>query len=214
MSALHPPRHMHRQSGAVMLVALIFLVMLTLLAIGASTNSLLQEHMVAATRNSQLALMGGDTALRGAEWHIWSSTAVVGGYMDCPNAGISSSDGCVHYDLNSPPYLANGDVTKFRTSTQWLTGIGVSYTGADSKGYTSGWGTADLAQNPQYLIDDLGLERPPGGGSQHESGATGPNNGGAGNTALHIFRITARATGGNQNTIRVLQSTFDAQASN
>jgi type IV pilus assembly protein PilX len=43
---------------------------------------------------------------------------------------------------------------------------------------------------------------------------TGLNNGGAGNMNIHIYRITARATGGNQNTVRVAQSTFDAQASN
>jgi type IV pilus assembly protein PilX len=60
----------------------------------------------------------------------------------------------------------------------------------------------------------MGLVKPPGAGPQHESGVTGPNNGGAGHINIHIYRVTARATGGNQNTVRVAQSTFDAQASN
>jgi type IV pilus assembly protein PilX len=60
----------------------------------------------------------------------------------------------------------------------------------------------------------MGLVKPPGSGPQHESGVTGPNNGGAGQINIHIYRITARATGGNQNTVRVVQSTFDAQTSN
>jgi type IV pilus assembly protein PilX len=35
-----------------------------------------------------------------------------------------------------------------------------------------------------------------------------------GGVDIHIYRITARATGGSQNTVRVVQSTFDAQANN
>jgi Tfp pilus assembly protein PilX len=34
------------------------------------------------------------------------------------------------------------------------------------------------------------------------------------NINIHIYRITARATGGTQNIVRVAQSTFYAQASN
>ena len=41
-----------RQRGAVLVVALIFLILLTLLAIGASSGSLLQQRMVAATRSA------------------------------------------------------------------------------------------------------------------------------------------------------------------
>jgi type IV pilus assembly protein PilX len=40
--------------------------------------------------------------------------------------------------------------------------------------------------------------------------AAGPGGG----VDIHIYRITARATGGSQNTVRVVQSTFDAQANN
>lgn len=212
-------RQFARQRGAVLLVALIFLVLLTLLAIGASTSSLLQEHMVAAVRNAQLAQLGGDAALRGAEWRIWSSTSVVGGNLTCPAGSISASTGCVRYDPASALYASDGDVTKFLTSPQWLNGIGLTYTGADNSTFTddtsanmnsTGW----LAQDPQYLIEDLGLERPPGAGPQHESGETGPNNIGPGQPTPHIFRITARATGGSSNAIRVLQSTFDAQVTN
>jgi type IV pilus assembly protein PilX len=215
MFPLHLPRHAYRQRGAVLLVALVFLVLLTLLALGASTNSLLQEHMVAATRSAQLAQMSAETAIRGAEWQLWSNaSAVANAPPDCPDGSISNTWGCTRYDLNTALYATGGDVTKFRTSAQWLSGIGLTYKGPDGNGFTNNgatWATADLAQNPQYLIEDLGLERPPGAGSQHESGDTGPNNGGPGQVALHIYRITARATGGNSNTIRVLQSTFDAQ---
>ena len=210
-------RRFARQRGAVLLVALIFLVLLTLLAIGASTSSLLQEHMVAAVRNAQLAQLGGDAALRGAEWRIWSNaTNLANGAFQCNSGDINPNTGCIKYDPANAEYAPDGDVTKFLTSSQWLNGIGLSYTGADNSTFTSDANgnmnsTAWLAQNPQYLIEDLGLERPPGAGPQHESGATGFNSNSPGQVRLELYRITARATGGNSNAIRVLQTTFDAQ---
>jgi type IV pilus assembly protein PilX len=67
-----------------------------------------------------------------------------------------------------------------------------------------------LAEDPVYIIEDLGSERPPGVSGLHESGNTGPNNGEQ--AGVHIYRITARATGGHANVVSVVQSTFDAPA--
>lgn len=212
------PQHA-RQRGAVLLVALIFLVLLTLLAIGASSGSLLQQRMVAATRSAQLATMSADTALRGAEWNIWSTASVIGGHLTCYSGSIDATTGCVRYDPASPLYGATGDVTAFRTgNNKWLSLTGpITYKGpGGGTDYTNqpSYLTANIAENPQYLIEDMGRVLPPGSGPQHESGDTGPMNGGPGHIDIHIFRITARATGGNKNTVRVVQSTFDAQATN
>lgn len=210
-------RHTHRrQRGAVLIVALIFMVLLTILAIGASGRSLLQERMVGGLRSAQQAQMSAETALRGAEWRLWTSTSNVGSHLNCLNGSISSDDGCAVYNPSNPPYGPNGDVTKFRTSQGWVTGVGYTYKGpGKSIDYTaSSLGNAAVAQAPVYIIEDMGPEQPPGAGSQHEAGDTGPNNVGPGQVNTHIFRITARATGGNPNTVRVLQSTFDAQATN
>jgi type IV pilus assembly protein PilX len=216
------PQHA-RQRGAVLLVALIFLILLTLLAIGASSGSLLQQRMVAATRSAQLASLSADTALRGAEWRIWNTSSVVGGILQCDTTAINATTGCVKYDPESPLYAAAGAVTQFRTGNNAWLSTGIAYTGLPgasndftdvpipTNGYTA---SASVAENPRYIIEDMGLVKPPGAGPQHESGVTGPNNGGAGHINIHIYRVTARATGGNQNTVRVAQSTFDAQASN
>jgi type IV pilus assembly protein PilX len=212
-----------RQRGAVLVVALIFLILLTLLAIGASSGSLLQQRMVAATRSAQLASLSADTALRGAEWRIWNTSSVVGGTLQCDAANINATTGCVKYDPESALYGTGGAVAQFRTGNNAWLSTGIAYTGLPgasndftnvpipSNGYTA---SANVAENPRYIIEDMGLVKPPGAGPQHESGVTGPNNGGAGNMNIHIYRVTARATGGNQNTVRVAQSTFDAQASN
>ena len=207
----------HAQRGAVLVVALIFLILLTILALSASSRSLLQERMAGGLRNAQQATMSANTALRGAEWQLWSRALTVGSHMNCLNGSISTSDGCTIYSASNAPYGTTGDVTKFLTSQGWVSGIGLTYTGpAGQGGYiSSSLKTAKLAKNPVYLIEDLGLEMPPGvSSSQHESGTTGPNNTGTGSVSLHIYRITARGTGGSANTVRVLQTTFDAQANN
>lgn len=212
-----------RERGAVLLVALIFLVVLTLIAIAASSGSLLQQRMVAATRSAQLAQMSADTALRGAEWTLWSTATAVGAQFVCTVDDINTSNGCVRYDPTAGPYGATGAVTRFRTANNaWLSLAGpITYKGMDGSGFTDTSVTADqasasVADDPQYIIEDMGLVKPPGAGPQHESGASGPAGGGSGSDKIniHIYRITARATGGTQNVVRVAQSTFDSQATN
>lgn len=219
MTMPHAGHRMHqapgRQRGAVLIVALIFLLLLTMLAISATGRSLLQTRMAGGLRNAQQAEMSTDTALRGAEWALWTSTSKVGGRLNCTEGSLSGDDACIIYNPSDSAYASDGDVTTFRHSLGWVASIGHEYKGPGDDGYTdAGLKTAQLAHNPRYIIEDMGRELPPGAGPQHESGATGPNNNGPGQLNTHIFRITARATGGSENTVRVRQSTFDAQANN
>jgi type IV pilus assembly protein PilX len=206
------PRFKHPQQGFVLLIALIFLLLMSVLAFSASQHSLLQERIAGSFRNAQQARMSAETALRGAEYKLWSTATQVGAHIHCTNGAISGDDGCVVYQPLSAPYGANGAVTQFQSAQRWLTNIGVTYDGPTHKGYTSEQGelTAVLARNPVYIIEDLGTERPPGVGGLHESGNTGSNNDSANQLDIHVFRITARGTGGNPNMLSVVQSTFDA----
>jgi type IV pilus assembly protein PilX len=203
-----------RQHGSALMVVLIFLFLITLLAISASQRSLLQERMVGSLRNAQQAQASAETALRGAEYRIWSAASQAGVALHCLDGAVSSDDGCVIYRLASAPYRANGVVRRFQSAQGWLPGVGVTYTGTTQGGVTNNIAqpTASLARNPVYLIEDLGSEAPPGAGGLHESGSTGPNNDDPTAGVMHIYRITARATGGNPNVISVVQSTFDAPA--
>ena len=202
----------HRQHGFALVVALIFLMLITMLAVSACEHALLQERMAGNLRNAQQARMSAETALRGAEYKIWSIAGQPGARLHCLDGSISSDDGCVIYRPLSAPYLENGGFTAFQAAQGWLPGIGMVYTGPSHSGYTSNTGqpTASLAKNPVYLIEDLGSEQSPDASDLHESGNTGPNNSGAGQVDIHIYRITARATGGNPNGVSIVQSTFDA----
>lgn len=203
-----------RQQGFVLLIALVFLLLLTMLAFSAAQHSLLQERIAGSFRNAQQARMSAETALRGAEYKLWSIASQAGARLHCTHDGISNDDGCVIYRLLSAPYGVNGAVTQFRSAPGWLSNIGVTYAGPGHKGYTSdkGQATAMLARNPVYIVEDLGTERPPGVAGLHESGNTGPNNDNPDQPDIHVFRITARGTGGNPTMVSIVQSTFDAPA--
>ena len=191
------------QRGFALLMALIFLVLLSMFAIAASQHSLLQERMAGSLRHAQQARMAAEATLRGVEYKLWSLASQASAPLHCGENFITQDDGCVIYRADAAPYTANGAVTRFQTAAGWIDGIGLSYEGPTGGGYTPA-----LARNPIYIIEDLGSERPPGVSGLHESGNTGPNNGGQLDT--HLYRITARATGGNANVVSVVQSTFNA----
>src|SRR5574337_127568 len=197
---------MSAQRGAVLVVALLFLILLTILAISASGRSLLQERMAGGLLNAQQADMSAQTALRGAEWKLWTSTSNVTSHLKC-GTGIFTD--CYIFDPANP--ITN--VVDFRTKQGWVTTGSTEYKGyGGAVDYTSA-ANGKLADNPRYIIEDLGVELPPGvSGGLHESGATGSTGTGTSSTSRHIYRITARAAGGSANTVRVMESTFAAKS--
>ena len=60
LSAASPPRGQH---GATLIVALIFLVVLTMLGLSAAQNSTMEERMAGNTRNRDLAFQAAEAAL-------------------------------------------------------------------------------------------------------------------------------------------------------
>lgn len=205
--------HAHAQRGAVLVVALVFLLLLTILAISASGRSLLQERMVGGLRNAQLSQMGAEAALRGAEWKLWSLPAR-GVALNCPGDALTA---CYPFDAANP----NDNVNAFRSTAGWLTAGTAEYKGdGDNFDYTTmsssalpsaNRSIARLARNPRYIIERLGQETPPGVGSQIEGGVTAEyGSSSTPSTSLWLWRVTARSTGGNENTIRTLESTYAA----
>ena len=188
------------QRGVVLVVALIFLLLITILAISASGTSLLQMRLAGGLRSSQMADFGAESAARGAEWRLWTASNV------SPMACTTNGPICYMYDAATPNTVVDG----FRNAPGWIDAGSTKYS-AGTMTTESTDKTFKLTKDPVYLIEDLGVELIPGLGSQHESGQTAP---GTGNTSVdsHIYRITARSTGANDNTVRVLETTFAAKA--
>ena len=186
------------EAGSVLLAALVFLVLLTLLAMGMSRAGLLQQRLAGALRQNQLAMDAAESALRGAEWGLWRDGAM-GRPIHCDDQG---SEGCfVHGEQGSDPR-----VEVFRRSRGWVTEGALAYRQDD---YANGSedGTFQLASAPYYLIEDMGPELAPGINSRvTESGSSGGGR-------PHLYRITVRARGAGEGVIRVLESSFVAPGS-
>jgi type IV pilus assembly protein PilX len=184
---------MNRQRGAVLVLAMIFLLLLTIIALSTSSRSLLQERMAGAMRNAQQAEWSAENALRGVEWNIFSG-----------NTGIA----CYN---SSNPATVSAKVTAFRQSSVWLTTGATEYKGAavamdySAVSADAALSTAVMAHNPWYIVEYLGQDLPPGAGG---SPAIEAGSSGSGTNKFYLYRITARATGGSPNTIRVAESTF------
>ncbi|MGB8634544.1 MAG: pilus assembly protein [Rhodanobacteraceae bacterium] len=209
---------MPHQRGAVLLVALIFLLLLTILALSSSGSSLLQEKMVGAVRNQQLAEFGAETALRGAEARLWTASETKDPFIrNCSGSGsIKDVNGnavlqaCRAYDKKNPDasFSAFKHKSGLDLTSSSVTGNSFKY---DKNLTASSLNTGKLAAEPRYIIEYLGIARPPGGGGpQVESGYSGPGTVGVGSQDVRMFRITARSVGGNDKASRVVQSTFGA----
>ena len=190
-----------RAQGAALMVALVFMLLLAIMALGAMRTALLQEKMVGAVRNQQLASMGAESALRAAEFNLWSASTR-GQPVLCGQQGL---DGCYGYVAGQP----NVTVRAFTNATGWFAAGATTYRNVDMTAL--GDPSARLAENPVFLVEDLGVETPPGLGPAHESGSTGAN-AGPRSADKHLYRITARSTGGNINSVRTVQTTFAAKS--
>lgn len=201
----------HPQQGSALIMSLVFLLILTLLVITASSSSMLQFRMAGNLRNAQQAEISANNGLRGAEWMLWTVAKQAGGHLLCTD-GELSSHGCIMFNERSDAYDDGGVVREFQSEAGWLS-TGIEYKGSGGFDYTDdSLDTAQLAQNPRYIVEDLGRVRPPGAGPAVESGSAGGMLGNSVN--MNSYRITARATGGSEKSIRVMQSTFDAQTMN
>jgi len=184
---------MKKERGAVLVIALIFLLLLTIVAITSSSRSLLQERLAGALRNAQQANWAAESALRGIEWRIFSGDASLGCYN------------------SSNPATVSAKVTAFRNASTWVTDGATEYKGAAvaidymATPTDATLASAQLAANPRYIVELLGQDRAP---PNTTSRAVEAGSGGSTTARFYLYRITARATGGGPNSIRVVESTF------
>ena len=116
--------------------------------------------------------------------------------------------GAFTYSATAP----NANVTTFRSSPSST--IPYGYSTYQTVDLTAVGGTGKLASNPTYLIEDLGVDTPPGNANaKAQKGYNGiANTGALGGATNHIFRITSRSAGGSSTTLRAVESTFSANA--
>ena len=177
------PRRVHGQSGAALIIGLIFLVIITMTGITAARMSSLEERMSGNMRDRAIALQAAEMALRDAERDINNASGAVSARIsgltnfsaDCgASTGTTDDDG-----------LCYNGVAGYGTAI-WTT---ADMTAAPSVAYGDHTSAADIplvSAQPRYIIEGM-KKTPPG------------------ETDKYFYRITVRAQGANANTVVWLQ---------
>lgn len=156
------------------------LTVMTLLAVTSMQSSGLQELMSSNTQDKVTAFEAAESAIRAAE-----------DYLDTQGAlNISAFD-----NDDSDGLLANlFDEAWNESSINWMGGDAVE---VDVMG--------GVTTKPRYVIQHIGPIDPNPGGQLNVD-----NSYGAGNTetVVEMFKITARGTGGSDNTVVVLEAMY------
>jgi type IV pilus assembly protein PilX len=186
-----------RQQGAVLVVGLIMLLLLTLIGVAGMRDTLLQEKMTGASRDRGMALQAAETALRAAETQLRAATALTmtnsNGLYGCAIVGNSlrrTDNATCNNVVTSGTALS--ETAFWQLSSSWSGNKAATYTGM---------GTADgLNASPQYIIEKLPAAYSKVFGSS--------NSGVSGGAAVTDYRITARAVGATADSVVILQTTF------
>jgi type IV pilus assembly protein PilX len=195
-----------RQRGVALVIGLIFLALISLIATVGMRQSITQERMAGGLRQESLARSGAETAVRAGERDLYDFYLTGNGTVRGAGGGVDGN------------FFANEDeVEQFREAppdeffTTGATQVDASIIDLAGAPYE----TAALAQQPVFVIEELGPVRPPGSGTALEGGASGTANyegsgGGSpgGNSDLFVYRITGRATGGIDTVVRTVETTY------
>ncbi len=179
------PRHIiptngaRQQRGAVLIVSLIMLLVMTLLGVSSMKGSAMEEKMTRNLHDKNLAFQAAEAALRAAEQHIQDT---VNGTNTFDNNG---SDG--HYNRTDLRIWEN-----------------ISWTANDSLAYNGFSSAYQVSSPPRYVIQHLATTVDPIDALNLTSGYGE----GTGAGKVETFLITARGTGGSDDSVVILQSSW------
>lgn len=166
------------QRGAALLTSLLILLVLSLLAVASMQNVSLQERMVSAVRDGQIALEAAEYAAREAELVLENNTVTLG------NFGVQAG---LYEKATAPNIYA--DAT-------WASG---STSGSIA---ATGFPTSELAAAPRYLIEHVGQVT---NEEQINDMAVGNYGGAAAAGPPEGFRIVAWSSGRTGQTRRIIE---------
>lgn len=174
-----------RQTGFVLIVALVLLLVLTLLGLAAAQSTSLEERMARNARNHDMAFQAAEAGLNAAQSGIlqglWS------------NANYASNGNGL-YMLATCCAPASAWTSAWTVANVWATALPIdtAVSGLSIPGIPA-------AQQPVFIIEELPPVAPPGSNlAQQQSGSGAP--------PVQPYRITVYATGGDQTTHVILQS--------
>lgn len=186
------------QQGAALIVGVIFLIILTLLVLGAMRDVLLQERMSGAYRNMSQAQTTVDSVLRNAESAIYSqyvTTGILPTYFVIDNEQASVPAALKSFRSGAGYVVATAtapnDVQAALPNQLFTESTYANSTLAQRGSY--------VVEGPIAITDESGLKAL----EIHNEGGTTSYVG-----AVDMYRITARATGGSADFVSAAESSI------
>lgn len=178
----------NKQQGVVLIIALIMLLLMSIIGITAQSTNILEERMTANLKDKNISFQSGEAALREMEAKLTQLTAdpvTVDSLADC------STPPCYMFNAqaSNPSGPPLPDLTQ--QSHAWWQANGTEY------GAAGGDDLEGVANDPRYVselikfsTDDL----------EGETAAQGKG--------VFYYRVTARGTGGSDESQSIVQVTF------
>jgi type IV pilus assembly protein PilX len=191
----------YRQHGLALFVVLVFLTILTMLALTAIQGATLGERMARNQSDRTLATQAAEAALRDAELDL--RTLRADGSVCVPgSAGCRTTEDYAPWEngyafqSTCPSGLCDGAVTQALPVKVWEPGSALWSNAVTYGTYTKPLGQdartfPAVAKQPQYLIEKFLMQ-----------------DGAEVGTSAFYFRITARGYGGSSDTVVTLQSIY------
>lgn len=183
------------QQGVVLVTAIMFLIALTLVIISLMRTGIIEERMVANSRDWNNAFQAAEAALRDAEREIVSRTRISGrtGFESaCSGTGLCLPNTCTSTADCAPIWIALAS-----TDEAWKKGSGTTKSVTYGT-YTSAAALPGLGAQPRYIVEALTV--PPG----TSGGSIKPPPGGSPSSTL--YRVTAVGFGVNTGSRVMLQA--------
>ncbi|HEY0942671.1 MAG TPA: pilus assembly protein [Steroidobacter sp.] len=193
-------RFITRQRGAALVISLLLLLVMTLLGLGASQSTRLQERMAGNQRDQELALQAAEAALRYAESHVSGERGGGAPVINCSSPGGVT---CKSYDqrtLVDP--LTNVALDLANQSDEWWERWGRKL-GSDPDDGNVDLEIEGVASAPESIVEFQGERKD----SLSEGGSNF-------NVTREFYTVTARSTGQTENARVVIQSSYSKLAFN
>jgi len=187
-----PPPFRAQQRGIVLVTAVMLMLVLTIVVLSMMRTAILDERMVANSRDWNNAFQAAEAALRDAEREILTGSRFSGqtGFIaGCSSDGLCLPNTCTSSSNCSPVWIQLND-------SGWLSGSGSSKSVAYGS-QTSAAALPGFSAQPRYIVEALTTT------TAAPSAKVSPG----GSLTTTLYRVTAVGFGLNTKTRVMLQST-------
>ena len=182
----------HSNKGAALVIALVFLVLLTILGLSSMHSTTLEEKMAHNARDRNIAFQAAETTLLTAEAWLKSVTT----RPTFPN----QAKGLYLPSISVTPVWEDTALVNWKSAANL-----VVYPCAPLQIGPCGSTLTKVSTQPKYIVEDIG-SAPLEMGSKII-----PNSYASGSGGGEVYRITARGTGSTDSSQVMVQSTFFSQ---